>query len=142
MHRIIRPTLFILPRIIDLLPESPPYFGKDELTNRNTRFFISEIIREKILIQFKKEVPYSCEVVVEEYKEDENIVRIRANIIVSRTTQKGILIGHKGEKIKKLGMASRKDIEKFIDSKVHLALFVKVDKDWRNKEDKLMKYGY
>ena len=133
---------FILPRIIDLLPESPPYFGKDELTDRNTRFFISEIIREKILIQFKKEVPYSCEVVVEEYKEDENIVRIRANIIVSRTTQKGILIGHKGEKIKKLGMASRKDIEKFIDSKVHLALFVKVDKDWRNKDDKLKKYGY
>ena len=133
---------FILPRIIDLLPESPPYFGKDELTNRNTRFFISEIIREKILIQFKKEVPYSCEVVVEEYKEDENIVRIRANIIVSRTTQKGILIGHRGEKIKKLGTASRKDIEKFIDSKVHLALFVKVDKDWRNKEDKLKKYGY
>ena len=80
--------------------------------------------------------------VVEEYKEDENIVRIRANIIVSRTTQKGILIGHKGEKIKKLGTASRKDIEKFIDSKVHLALFVKVDKDWRNKEDKLKKYGY
>lgn len=133
---------FILPRIIDLLPESPPYFGKDELTDRNTRFFISEIIREKILIQFKKEVPYSCEVVVEEYKEDENIVRIRANIIVSRTTQKGILIGHKGEKIKKLGTASRNDIEKFIDSKVHLALFVKVDKDWRNKEDKLKKYGY
>lgn len=133
---------FILPRIIDLLPESPPYFGKDELTDRNTRFFISEIIREKILIQFKKEVPYSCEVVVEEYKEDENIVRIRANIIVSRTTQKSILIGHKGEKIKKLGTASRKDIEKFIDSKVHLALFVKVDKDWRNKEDKLKKYGY
>ena len=133
---------FILPRIIDLLPESPPYFGKDELTDRNTRFFISEIIREKILIQFKKEVPYSCEVVVEEYKEDENIVRIRANIIVSRTTQKGILIGHRGEKIKKLGTASRKDIEKFIDSKVHLALFVKVDKDWRNKDDKLKKYGY
>ena len=133
---------FILPRIIELLPESPPYFGKDELTDRNTRFFISEIIREKILIQFKKEVPYSCEVVVEEYKEGENIVRIRANIIVSRTTQKGILIGHKGEKIKKLGTASRKDIEKFIGSKVHLALFVKVDKDWRNKEDKLKKYGY
>ena len=133
---------FILPIIIDLLPESPPYFGKDELTDRNTRFFISEIIREKILIQFKKEVPYSCEVLVEEYKEYENIVRIRANIIVSRTSQKGILIGHRGEKIKKLGMASRKDIEKFIDSKVHLALFVKVDKDWRNKEDKLKKYGY
>ena len=133
---------FILPRIIELLPDSPPYFGKDELTNRNTRFFISEIIREKILLQFKKEVPYSCEVVVEEYKEDEAIVRIRANIIVSRATQKGILIGHKGEKIKKLGIDSRKDIEKFVDNKVHLELFVKVDKDWRNKEDKLKKYGY
>ena len=133
---------FILPRIIELLPDSPPYFGKDELTNRNTRFFISEIIREKILLQFKKEVPYSCEVVVEEYKEDEAIVRIRANIIVSRATQKGILIGHKGDKIKKLGIDSRKDIEKFVDNKVHLELFVKVDKDWRNKEDKLKKYGY
>ena len=133
---------FILPRIIELLPDSPPYFGKDELTNRNTRFFISEIIREKILLQFKKEVPYSCEVVVEEYKEDEAIIRIRANIIVSRATQKGILIGHKGDKIKKLGIDSRKDIEKFVDNKVHLELFVKVDKDWRNKEDKLKKYGY
>ena len=93
-------------------------------------------------MQFKKEVPYSCEVVVEEYKEDEAIVRIRANIIVSRATQKGILIGHKGDKIKKLGIDSRKDIEKFVDNKVHLELFVKVDKDWRNKEDKLKKYGY
>ena len=101
---------FILPRLIELLPESPPYYGKDELTDRNTRFFISEIIREKILLQFKKEIPYSCEVVIEEYKEDEKIVRIRANIMVSRDSQKGILIGHKGEKIKQLGIASRLDI--------------------------------
>ena len=133
---------FILPRIVELLPESPPYYGKDELTDRNTRFFISEIIREKILLQFKKEIPYSCEVVVEEYKEEETIVRIRANIMVSRDSQKGILIGHKGEKIKQLGIASRLDIVKFVDKKVHLELFVKVDKDWRNKEDKLKKYGY
>ena len=133
---------FIIPRIIELLPESPPYYGKDELTDRNTRFFISEIIREKIMLQFKKEVPYSCEVVVEEYKEDEKIVRIRANVMVSRDSQKGILIGHKGEKIKNLGIASRIDIEKFVDKKVHLELFIKVDKDWRNKEDKLKKYGY
>lgn len=133
---------FILPRIVELLPASPAYYGKDELTNRNTRFFISEIIREKILLQFKKEIPYSCEVVVEEYKEEEKIVKIRANIMVSRDSQKGILIGHKGEKIKQLGIASRLDIEKFVDKKVHLELFIKVDKDWRNKEDKLKKYGY
>ena len=133
---------FILPRIVELLPVSPAYYGKDELTNRNTRFFISEIIREKILLQFKKEIPYSCEVVVEEYKEEEKIVKIRANIMVSRDSQKGILIGHKGEKIKQLGIASRLDIEKFVDNKVHLELFIKVDKDWRNKEDKLKKYGY
>ena len=133
---------FILPRIVELLPASPAYYGKDELTNRNTRFFISEIIREKILLQFKKEIPYSCEVVVEEYKEEEKIVKIRANIMVSRDSQKGILIGHKGEKIKQLGIASRLDIEKFVDNKVHLELFIKVDKDWRNKEDKLKKYGY
>jgi GTPase len=133
---------FILPRIVELLPVSPAYYGKDELTNKNTRFFISEIIREKILLQFKKEIPYSCEVVVEEYKEEEKIVKIRANIMVSRDSQKGILIGHKGEKIKQLGIASRLDIEKFVDNKVHLELFIKVDKDWRNKEDKLKKYGY
>ncbi len=124
---------FIIPRIVELLPESPPYYGKDELTDRNTRFFISEIIREKIMLQFKKEVPYSCEVVVEEYKEDEKIIRIRANIMVSRDSQKGILIGHKGEKIKNLGIASRIDIEKFVYKKVNLELFIKVDKDWRNK---------
>ncbi len=133
---------FILPKIIEWLPENPPYFDKDQLTNKNMRFFVSEIVREKILKIYQKEVPYSCEVVVEEYKEDEKIVRIRANIMVSRTSQKSIVIGHQGKKIKKLGIESRIDIESFIGKKVHLELFVKVDKDWRDKEGKLKKYGY
>ena len=133
---------FILPKILEWLPENPPYFDKDQLTNKNMRFFVSEIVREKILKIYQKEVPYSCEVVVEEYKEDEKIVRIRANIMVSRTSQKSIVIGHKGKKIKKLGIESRIDIESFIGKKVHLELFVKVDKDWRDKEGKLKKYGY
>ena len=133
---------FVLPKIVQLLPEGPAYFDKDQLTNKNMRFFISEIIREKILLQFQKEVPYSCEVVVEEYLEDEDIIRIRTNIMVSRDTQRAILIGHQGEKIKKLGIASRKDIEAFVLKKVHLELYVKVDKDWRNKDGKLKKYGY
>ena len=133
---------FILPKILEWLPENPPYFDKDQLTNKNMRFFVSEIVREKILKIYQKEVPYSCEVVVEEYKEDEKIVRIRANIMVSRTSQKSIVIGHQGKKIKKLGIESRIDIESFIGKKVHLELFVKVDKDWRDKEDKLKKYGY
>ena len=133
---------FILPKILEWLPENPPYFDKDQLTNKNMRFFVSEIVREKILKIYQKEVPYSCEVVVEEYKEDEKIVRIRANIMVSRTSQKSIVIGHQGKKIKKLGIESRIDIESFIAKKVHLELFVKVDKDWRDKEVKLKKYGY
>ena len=133
---------FILPKILEWLPENPPYFDKDQLTNKNMRFFVSEIVREKILKIYQKEVPYSCEVVVEEYKEDEKIVRIRANIMVSRTSQKSIVIGHQGKKIKKLGIESRIDIESFIGKKVHLELFVKVDKDWRDKEGKLKKYGY
>ena len=133
---------FILPKILEWLPENPPYFDKDQLTNKNMRFFVSEIVREKILKIYQKEVPYSCEVVVEEYKEDEKIVRIRANIMVSRTSQKSIVIGHQGKKIKKLGIESRIDVESFIGKKVHLELFVKVDKDWRDKEGKLKKYGY
>ena len=133
---------FILPKILEWLPENPPYFDKDQLTNKNMRFFVSEIVREKILKIYQKEVPYSCEVVVEEYKEDEKIVRIRANIMVSRTSQKSIVIGHQGKKIKKLGIESRIDIESFIGKKVHLELFVKVDKDWRDREGKLKKYGY
>ena len=133
---------FILPKILEWLPENPPYFDKDQLTNKNMRFFVSEIVREKILKIYQKEVPYSCEVVVEEYKEDKKIVRIRANIMVSRTSQKSIVIGHQGKRIKKLGIESRIDIESFIGKKVHLELFVKVDKDWRDKEGKLKKYGY
>ena len=133
---------FIFPKIVEWLPENPPYFDKDQLTNKSMRFFVSEIIREKILKIYQKEVPYSCEVTVEEYKEEEKIVRIRANIMVSRTSQKSIVIGHQGKKIKKLGIESRRDIESFISKKVHLELFVKLDKDWRDKEGKLKKYGY
>ena len=133
---------FIFPKIVEWLPENPPYFDKDQLTNKSMRFFVSEIIREKILKIYQKEVPYSCEVIVEEYKEEKKIVRIRANIMVSRTSQKSIVIGHQGKKIKKLGIESRTDIESFISKKVHLELFVKVDKDWRDKEGKLKKYGY
>jgi len=133
---------FILPKILEWLPENPPYFDKDQLTNKSMRFFVSEIIREKILLIYQKEVPYSSEVVVEEYKDEEKIVKIRANIMVSRTSQKSIVIGHQGKKIKKLGTEARIDIESFISKKVYLDLFVKVDKDWRDKEGKLKKYGY
>ena len=133
---------FILPKILEWLPENPPYFDKDQLTNKNMRFFVSEIVREKILKIYQKEVPYSCEVVVEEYKEEEKITKIRANIMVSRNSQKAIIIGHQGKKIKKLGTDARIDIEAFIAKKVHLELYVKVDKDWRDKDQKLKKYGY
>ena len=133
---------FILPKIIEWLPVHPPYFEKDQLTNRNMRFFIAEIIREKILLLYQKEVPYSCEVVVEEYKEDTDIIRIRSNIMVSRKSQKSILIGHQGKKIKQLGIDSRKDMEEFVGKRVHLELFVRVDEGWRDKTGKLKKYGY
>ena len=133
---------FIMPKLLEWLPENPPYFDKEQLTNKNMRFFVSEIIREKILLLYQKEVPYSCEVVVEEYKEEEKITRIRANIMVSRNSQKAIVIGHQGKKIKKLGTDARLDIESFIMKKVHLELYVKLDKDWRDKDQKLKKYGY
>lgn len=133
---------FIMPKLIEWLPVNPPYFDKDQLTNKNMRFFISEIVREKILLLYQKEVPYSCEVVVEEYKEEEKIIKIRSNIMVSRTSQKAIMIGHQGKKIKQLGIDARKDIEEFVMKQVHLELFVKVDKDWRDKDQKLKKYGY
>ena len=133
---------FILPKIIEWLPVHPPYFEKDQLTNRNMRFFIAEIIREKILLLYQKEVPYSCEVLLEEYKEDTDIIRIRSNIMVSRKSQKSILIGHQGKKIKQLGIDSRKDMEEFVGKRVHLELFVKVDEGWRDKTGKLKKYGY
>ena len=133
---------FIMPKLLEWLPENPPYFDKEQLTNKNMRFFVSEIIREKILMLYQKEVPYSCEVVVEEYKEEEKITRIRANIMVSRNSQKAIVIGHQGKKIKKLGTDARLDIESFIMKKVHLELYVKLDKDWRDKDQKLKRYGY
>ena len=133
---------FIMPKLLEWLPENPPYFDKEQLTNKNMRFFVSEIIREKILLLYQKEVPYSCEVVVEEYMEEEKITRIRANIMVSRNSQKAIVIGHQGKKIKKLGTDARLDIESFIMKKVHLELYVKLDKDWRDKDQKLKKYGY
>lgn len=129
-------------RILELIPESPAYYDKDSLTDRPLRFFISEMIREKIFLNYKKEVPYSTQVVVEEYLEDEKIVRIRAVIYVERKTQKGIIIGHLGQKIKHVGIAARQDIQKFIEKHVHLELFVKVDPDWRENERKLEGYGY
>lgn len=132
----------LLKRIIELLPESPPYFGKDALTDKPTRFFVSEIIREKILLYYQKEIPYSVEVVVESYKEEKNKVNIQAVIIVERDTQKGIIIGHGGAALKKVGTEARRDIEKFIEQKVNLELFVKVEKDWRNHDNNLKMYGY
>lgn len=132
----------VLSQIRKMLPENPPFFEKDQMTDKSMRFFVTEIIREKIFLNYSKEIPYSCEVVCEAYKEEDNIVKIRAEIIVMRDSQKGIIIGHKGERLKKVGMESRLAIEKFIDNKVFLDLHVRVDKDWRDKESKLKKYGY
>lgn len=128
--------------IYNFLPEGPPYFPKDQLTDKSERFFVSEIVREKILLNYKKEVPYSTEVEVEEFKEEEDIIRIRAVIYVERDTQKGIIIGHKGEALKRTGMMARKDLETFFEKKIFLGLFVKVDKDWKNKQHSLKKFGY
>lgn len=132
----------LLEKIISFLPPSPPFFPKDELTDRPTRFFISEIIREKILLLYKKEIPYSVEVVVESYKEEEDMVRISAMLYVERDTQKGIIIGNKGCAIKQLGIVSRQAIEEFIQKHVFLELSVKVLKDWRNQEMMMKKFGY
>lgn len=128
--------------IMKWIPENPPYFDKDQISDRPMRFFISEIIREKIFLHTKKEIPYACQVEVEEYKEEENITRIRALIIVERNSQKGIIIGKGGEMLKRIGREARKEIEKFIEKKVFLETFVKVDKDWRASDAKLRKYGY
>lgn len=132
----------LLEKIISFLPPSPPFFPKDELTDRPTRFFISEIIREKILLLYKKEIPYSVEVVVESYKEEDEMVRISAMLYVERDTQKGIIIGNKGCAIKQLGIVSRQAIEEFIQKHVFLELSVKVLKDWRNQELMMKKFGY
>ena len=124
-------------RVLELLPQSPPYFEKDALTDKPARFFVNEIIREKALLIYQKEVPYSIEVLVEEFKEEEDIIRIRAIIMVERDTQKGIVIGHKGESLKRLGTMARKDIELFFEKKVFLQLYVKVEKDWRDRDNML-----
>jgi GTPase len=129
-------------RILKLTPENPPYFDKDDLSDRPMRFFVSEIIREKIFIHCQKEVPYSCQIEVEEYLEEENITKIRAVIVVERDSQKGILIGKQGTMLKRIGREARKEIEIFIGQKVFLETFVKVDKDWRTSNEKLKKYGY
>ncbi len=129
-------------KIVELLPEHPPYFGKDELTDRSERFFVSEIIREKILLQFDKEIPYSVEVVVDSFKETDKLVNIAANIHVLRESQKAIIIGHNGSAIKKLGIAARKDIEAFIGKHIFLELSVKVSKEWRDDDKQLKRFGY
>ncbi len=128
--------------IVSLLPEGPAWFPKDQLTDKTERFIVSEIIREKILLNYKKEIPYSCEVAVEEFKESPDIIRIKAVIIVERPSQKGIIIGNKGASIKKVGTEARIDIEKFFGKKVFLETFVKVEKDWRNNDRDLSRFGY
>ncbi|GHE58153.1 GTPase Era [Roseivirga thermotolerans] len=128
--------------IIELLPEHPAYFPKEELTDKPERFFVNEIIREKIFLNYKKEIPYSCEVVTHSFKEDEKIIRIMSDIYVERKSQKGIVIGHKGEAIKKVGIQAREELEKFFGKQVHLETFVKVEQDWRKKEQKLKGFGY
>jgi GTP-binding protein Era len=129
-------------RIVELLPLSPPFFGKDALTDKPARFFVTEIIREKLLLDYDKEIPYSAEVIVEKFAEKDNSIHIMAVIYVERDTQKGIIIGKGGNKIKRVGIEARQDIEKFFDKKVFLELFVKVEKDWRNRENKLKEFGY
>jgi GTP-binding protein Era len=135
-------TDLVIEKIKEHLPEGEPYFPKDQLTDKPERFFVAEIIREKIFLNYKKEVPYSCEVVVESYKEEPNIVKINAVIFVARESQKPIIIGDKGKAIKKVGTEARLEIEEFIQQKVFLDLTVKVSKDWRNNENILKRYGY
>lgn len=129
-------------RIKELLPESPPFFDKDQLTDKPARFFVNEIIREKILLHYDKEIPYAVEVVVEQFQEEDKLIRINAVINVERDSQKGIIIGHGGKSLKKVGTDARKDLEAFFEKKVFLELYVKVEKDWRNKEMKLRGFGY
>tara|TARA_R110002049_G_scaffold71370_2_gene183930 strand:- start:21431 stop:22312 length:882 start_codon:yes stop_codon:yes gene_type:complete len=129
-------------RIIELLPESPPFYPKDQLTDKPERFFINETIREKILIHYKKEIPYAVEVDTEEFFEEENIIRVRSVIMVERETQKGIIIGHKGSALKRVGVEARKDLEKFFGKQIHLELYVKVNKNWRSNQNQLKRFGY
>ncbi len=135
-------TDLLLKRIQELLPENPAYFDKDQLTDKPARFFVSEIIREKILLYYDKEIPYSVEVVVERFKEDEQKIHINAVIYVERDSQKGIIIGHQGVALKKVSTEARKALEKFFDKHIYLEVFVKVDKDWRSSKKELDNFGY
>ena len=128
--------------ILERLPEGEPFYPKDTLTDKTLRFFASEIIREKILLNYDKEIPYSCEIAIESYKEEATIDRIQATIYVSRSSQKGIVIGHKGAKLKKVGQAARHDLEEFLGKRVYLELYVKVNEEWRNSEGQLRRFGY
>lgn len=132
----------LMTRIVELLPPSPPYFGKDALTDKPARFFVTEIIREKILLNYDKEIPYSTEVIVEKFEESENAIHIMAVIYVERDSQKGILIGKGGSMLKRVGTEARKDIETFFGKRIYLELFVKVEANWRNRENKLRSFGY
>jgi len=132
----------VIEAILNFLPECPPYFPKDEMSDKTLRFFATEIIREKIFENYSKEIPYSCEVIIESYKEEEKIDRISAVIFVERETQKAIIIGNKGLALKKVASQARIDLENFIQKKVFLEVFVKVNKDWRNNENILKKFGY
>ncbi len=132
----------VFARIIELLPESPPFYPKDTLTDKPERFFVNETIREKILINYDKEIPYAVEIETEEFLEDEKIIRIRSVIMVERDTQKGIIIGHKGSALKRVGMQAREDLEKFFGKQIHIELFVKVNKDWRSNQFQLRRFGY
>lgn len=133
---------YIFDRIVEHLPAAPPYFEKDQLTDKSERFFVQEIIREKILVHYKKEIPYSVEIEVEEFKEEEDIIHIRAIIHVVRSSQKGIIIGHQGLGLRRVGTEARKDMEEFFGKKIFLKTFVKVNKDWRDKDNQLRNFGY
>jgi GTP-binding protein Era len=132
----------VFSRILELLPESPPYYPKDALTDKPERFFVNETIREKILLHYDKEIPYAVEIETEEFLEDDDIIRIRAVIMVERDTQKGIIIGHKGAALKKVGIEARQDLEKFFGKQIHLQMFVKVNKNWRSNAYQLRRFGY
>ena len=133
---------YLLQRLVALIPLIPPYFDKEALTDKTERFFVSELVREQILLNYKKEIPYSVEVDVEEFKEEEDIIRIRAIIYVARDSQKGILIGHKGSMLKRVGIGARKQLEAFFSKQVHLETFVKVKKNWRDNDLQLKRFGY
>ena len=132
----------VMKRIVALLPVSPPFYPKDQLTDKPERFFVNETIREKILMHYKKEIPYSVEIVTEEFKEEPKIIRIRSIIMVERETQKGIIIGHKGAALKRVGTEARKDLEKFFGKKIFMDLYVKVNKNWRSSNSQLKRFGY